>query len=93
MKLLRPSNVHEATAIAVQIDTKLAELKPIPQKLTVAKPQLLALPNVPVSRARQGVLPLKKLVPAELQSKKEKRNAASMMKNGLGDISVTTISC
>lgn len=62
MKLLRPSNVHEATAIAVQFDTKLSELKPIPQKLTtVAKPQLLALPNVPVSRARQGVLPLKNI--------------------------------
>lgn len=62
MKLLRPSDVHEATAIAVQIDTKLSKLKPIPQKLTtVAKPQLLALPNVPVSRARQGVLPLKNI--------------------------------
>lgn len=44
IKLLKPTNVHDAIAIAIQLDTKLSKLKPV-----TTKPPISAKPHTTVS--------------------------------------------
>lgn len=70
VKLLRPANVHEFMAIALQLDAKLCDMKgvynkpPIPPKPSVTPP---AIPSPPIARSHS--LPVKKLSPYEVQQK------------------------
>ncbi|CAN6547867.1 unnamed protein product [Malus baccata var. baccata] len=73
VKLLKPANVHEAIAIAVQLDSKLTELKP-PLSRTYAPSKL---PTTIVTSSTHTVprtsnLAIKKLTPAEIQRKRER---------------------
>lgn len=44
IKLRKPANVHDAIAIAIQLDTKLSELKPV-----TTKPHISAKPHTAIS--------------------------------------------
>ena len=60
VKLLKPTTVHEAISIAVQLDSKLNDLKPLSAKhVAFHKPHLQLLPQLAAPRPR--VLPYKKL--------------------------------
>lgn len=72
VKLLKPVNVHEAISIALQLDTKLTELKTPTLKSTVtSKPSTTTTPH-PFPVNRQGAYPVKKLSPDEIQKKRER---------------------
>lgn len=67
VKLFRPANVHEAIAIFVQLDEKLAELKTTTYVASQsAKPPPLALPHAVYPKNRQVALPFMKLTPTEV---------------------------
>lgn len=71
VKLLRPTIVHEAISIALQLDAKLNDLKPLSTKhVAFHKPQLQLLPQLATPRPR--VLPYKKRTPKKVQRKKER---------------------
>lgn len=71
VKLLRPTTVHEAISIALQLDAKLNDLKPLNGKhVAFHKPQLQLLPQLAAPRPK--VLLYKKLTPKKVQRKKER---------------------
>lgn len=72
MKILRPANVHEAITFAVQLNTKLSELRLGPQRPTSQiKPQAV-VPFFPTSSDnRFGNLLVNKLSPKEIAKKQE----------------------
>ncbi|XP_070665927.1 uncharacterized protein [Malus domestica] len=72
VKLLRPSTVHEAISFAAQIDAKLTDLKPSPQKSHLLHKPHFALPPHSLTRPHPHTLPYKKLTPEEVQRKKDK---------------------
>ncbi|XP_068309799.1 uncharacterized protein [Pyrus communis] len=68
VKLLKPATVHDAIAIAVQLDTKITELKSnSPGPVVTIKPQTIGVNPHIVPRA--GTLPIKKLSLAKIQLK------------------------
>ncbi|CAN6680565.1 unnamed protein product [Malus baccata var. baccata] len=72
VKLLKPMNVHEAISIALQLDTKLTELKTPTLKSTItSKPSTTTTPH-PFPVNRQSAYPVKKLSPEEIQKKWER---------------------
>ncbi|KAM1377858.1 hypothetical protein FF1_039310 [Malus domestica] len=73
VKLLRPSDVHDAISIALQLDAKLCDLKsgytkPFPQ------PRVLHTPTTPhiTPSVKPSNFTVKWLTPAEIQRKREK---------------------
>lgn len=73
VKLLKPANVHEAIAIAVQLDSKLTELKlPPPRPFPSSKPSSTTLTPFSHTMPKTSNLAIKKLTPAEIQRKRER---------------------
>lgn len=73
MKLLRPANMHEAIAIAIQVDNKFNDLKAsYPKPPAPSKPQsnLMVPHSYPVTRT--GNFPVNKLTPEEIQRKRDR---------------------
>ncbi|KAM2966317.1 hypothetical protein FF1_026743 [Malus domestica] len=73
LRLLRPSDVHDAISIALQLDAKLCDLKngytkPFPQ------PRVLHTPTTPpiTSSVKPSNFTVKRLTPVEIQRKREK---------------------
>lgn len=73
VKLLKPANVYEAIALAVQLDTKHSKLKKFPPK-SIPPIKSLYVVHTPTTYPvpRVGNLAIKKLTPEEIQSKREK---------------------
>lgn len=66
VKLLKPISVHDAISITMQLNAKLAELKPSTQKYTTAaKSQYTATTVIPHSVPHSSNFPSKKLSPKE----------------------------
>lgn len=73
VKLFKPFSVHDAISIVVQLDAKLADLKPFPPKPPpFVKPRIQSPTPYSTARAKPLSLPYKKLTPEEVQKKKEK---------------------
>lgn len=71
VKLHKLANVHEAITIAVQLDTKLAELK---SSFPIASSAAKLITTIPTYQtvAHPGNLPVKKLTLTEIQQKRDK---------------------
>ncbi|XP_050133112.1 uncharacterized protein LOC126609161 [Malus sylvestris] len=73
VKLFKPANVHEAIAIAVQLDSKLTELKSVPSRTTTtSKPFSNTVTPSSYTMLNTRNLGIKKLTPAEIQRKRER---------------------
>ncbi|XP_070682351.1 uncharacterized protein [Malus domestica] len=71
VKLLKPANVHKAIAIAVQLDTKLIELKSVSSRnYTASKPFSTIVPPSSHTVPHTSNLAIKKLTPEEIQRKR-----------------------
>lgn len=93
VKLLRPLNVHDAIAIAVQLDTKFTNLQsgctkpnPIFRSPTPAVATSIVTPRNPN-------FPVKRLAPEEIQRKRERGDCWSVMISGVEAISVLISNC
>ena len=74
VKLLKPATVHDAIAIAVQLDAKLNEFKGSQAKSSsVLKPQLAPSPVIPHTTPRSGNMAVKKLTLDEVRKKRQRR--------------------
>ncbi|CAN6696142.1 unnamed protein product [Malus baccata var. baccata] len=73
VKLLKPATVHEAISIAVQLDSKLTELKlPPPRTYTSSKPSSTTITPLSHTVPKTSNLAIKKLTPDEIQRKRER---------------------
>ena len=73
VKLLKPATVHDAIAIAVQLDAKFNEFKRSPAKSShVLKNQFVPTIVFPSTTPKPGKLPVKRLSLEEVQRKRER---------------------
>lgn len=71
VKLFKPKIVHNAIVIAVQLDTKISEMRSyVPIAAMNPKPQRIRTNHHTIPRTK--ALPIKKLSPTEIQLKRER---------------------